>query len=136
ILTLDGRVRVPAFYRFEGYRPTKTSGKIFTMEVYVSAGSGRKKTLIGDGDGQIDAGFKAIEKIVPYDMKLIDFELHSAQSGSAASGYAHSVISRNGWKVIGYGKHSDSITSAFCSFVDGANRIKYMQENIEKFRKK
>ena len=119
---------IPKYYELESYTPLVNQG--YSVEIRLKIGNGIE-TVCSAGNGQIDAGINAIQKAVNLDCEFKSFEANSKGAGSDEIGYTKLELTKNGWSVIGKSEDTDTITSAFQAFVDGCNRIKYMQEYFD-----
>lgn len=116
---------IPKHYELVSYTPAVSKG--YSMDLRLKIGNG-VETVCSAGNGQIDAGINAIMKAVNLDCEFKYFEANSKGSGSDAIGYTKLELTKNGWSVIGKSENTDMVTSTLQAFVDGCNRIKYMQE--------
>jgi len=115
---------IPKYYELERYTPLVNQG--YSVEIRLKIGNGIE-TVCSAGNGQIDAGINAIMKAVNLDCEFKSFEANSKGAGSDEIGYTKLELTKNGWSVIGESEDTDMITSTFQAFVDGCNRIKYME---------
>lgn len=115
---------IPGYYELESYNPIVDQG--YSVELRLKIGN-EVETVCSVGNGQIDAGINAIMKAVNLDCKFKYFEANSKGSGSDAIGHTKLELTKNGWSVIGKSENTDMVTSTLQAFVDGCNRIKYME---------
>jgi 2-isopropylmalate synthase len=116
---------IPEYYGLASYHPVKEN----RYEGVIKIREGKEiKTGYAEGNGQIDAAIKGIQKITNKDYGLEEFKVVSEGEGSDAVGYTKLELSKNGWRVIGRWKDTDVMTSAIKAFIDGCNRMKYIEE--------
>ncbi len=84
------------------------------------------------GVGPIDATYRAIAKLTGTSSKLLFFSVSSITGGTDAQGDVLVRIEDNGRVVIGYGLDPDIITAAGKAYLNGLNRLVYLQKEAEK----
>ncbi len=75
------------------------------------------------GDGPVDAAFKAVEAITGINAQLRKFEVHSVTSGEDAQGEAVVYVDHNQRSYRGASVTTDIVESATRAFLDVINRI-------------
>ena len=162
---------IEKYYQFDCFVPSV--GKVYGGVLKLKVGEEIIEEY-SEGNGQIDAAFKAIKKIIGENYELADFKVKSKGKGSDALGITqlkikklpsgnfclreNSIgfsrpeksikdfsgsksdtassgalnpdleISRDGWYVLGNGGSCDVVTSAIEAFVDGCNRMRYLEK--------
>ncbi len=76
-----------------------------------------------EGDGPVDASFKAIDKIVKINAKLIEYNIEAVSGGKDALGSVKVVVSTNGIEVMGSGISTDIVEASIKAYIDAMNRI-------------
>ncbi len=76
-----------------------------------------------DGDGPIDASFKAIDKITKINAKLVEYNIEAVSGGKDALGSVKIVVSANGIEVMSSGISTDIVEASIKAYVDAMNRI-------------
>jgi len=76
-----------------------------------------------NGDGPIDACFKAIDKIVGLKAKLEDFRLEAVTPGKDALGHVNLKLLVKKVTYSGSGSSTDIIEAAVRAYIDAANKI-------------
>ncbi|MDD5174124.1 MAG: 2-isopropylmalate synthase [Candidatus Omnitrophica bacterium] len=76
-----------------------------------------------DGDGPIDACFKAIDKIVRVGGKLLDYQVKSVTGGKDALGEVSVRISSKRGVVSGRGASTDIIEASIKAYVNAVNKL-------------
>ena len=85
----------------------------------------------GEGNGQIDAAINTIKEIMQRDYSLDNFNAVSKGKGSDAVGFTRLEISKNKWKVIGKSENTDIVKASIGAFIDGCNRLKYIENYFD-----
>jgi len=75
------------------------------------------------GDGQVDASFKAIDKITGMKIKLVEYNIEAVSGGRDALGSVKIVVSSNGIEVMGSGISTDIVEASIKAYVSAMNRI-------------
>jgi 2-isopropylmalate synthase len=85
----------------------------------------KNKPLKGssEGDGPVDACFKAIDAITGSKAKLEDFRLDAVTSGKDALGHASLKLTRDGITRAGAGASTDIIEAAIKAYLDALNKL-------------
>jgi len=89
----------------------------------------RVLSAASNGDGPVDACYKAIEKIVHIKAKLLDYHIDSITSGKDAIGQVSVRLRAEGRKVIGRGASTDVIEASVKAYIDALNRLISFKEN-------
>lgn len=76
-----------------------------------------------EGDGPVDASFKAIDKIVKLNAKLIEYNIEAVSGGKDALGSVKVVVSSNSIEVMGSGISTDIVEASIKAYIDAMNRI-------------
>lgn len=75
------------------------------------------------GDGQVDACYKAVEKIVKMKAKLIDYAIQSASSGKDAVGEVSIKLQVGDVEVTGRGTSTDVIHASIKAYLFAINKV-------------
>ncbi|MBN1998092.1 2-isopropylmalate synthase, partial [candidate division KSB1 bacterium] len=84
------------------------------------------------GDGPVDAAYKAVDKIVDLNVKLIEYSLRGVTGGKDAMGEVIVRIAQNGEKILGRGASTDVIEASIRAYLNAINRILYMEKKTKK----
>jgi len=76
-----------------------------------------------NGDGPVDASFKAIDKITKINAKLVEYSIEAVSGGKDALGSVKVVVSTNGTEVMGSGISTDIVEASIKAYIDAMNRI-------------
>ncbi|RLB94601.1 MAG: 2-isopropylmalate synthase [Deltaproteobacteria bacterium] len=113
-------------YSFESYKVKTGNGKVPEARVRL-----QKNEVIleatAEGDGPIDAIFKAIDKIVGAYHKLEDFQVKAVTETKEAMGIATVRITRHNFRTLGRGSSTDILEASARAYVEAVNRIYYLQ---------
>ena len=86
---------------------------------------GKLYDSMSDGDGPVDACFKAIDKIIKIGGKLLDYQVKSVTGGKDALGEVSVRIGSKGRVVSGRGASTDIIEASIKAYVNAVNKILY-----------
>lgn len=75
------------------------------------------------GDGPVDACYKAVEKIVKMNVKLVDYSIQSVTSGKDAVGEVNLKLEAEGQEVQGRGTSTDVIEASIKAYLFALNKI-------------
>jgi len=112
-------------YGLESYRVRTGNGE--TPEATVRLR--REEVLMeasSEGDGPIDAIFKAIDKIVGAFHKLEDWQVQAVTETKEAMGVSTVRVSREGHRALGRGSSTDILKASAKAYVEAINRIQYL----------
>jgi 2-isopropylmalate synthase len=113
------------FYTFESYKVTTGNGEVPEARVRL-----RRDEEIFDasaqGDGPIEAIFKATDKIVGVDHKLEDFQVKAVTETKEAMGIATVLVSREGLRALGRGSSTDILKASAKAYVQAINRLYWL----------
>jgi 2-isopropylmalate synthase len=81
-----------------------------------------------NGDGPVDASFKAIDQITKIKAKLVDYIIEAVTEGKDAIGSVRVIVRANGIEVMGRGISTDIIEASIKAYVNAMNRIMEKQD--------
>jgi 2-isopropylmalate synthase len=84
---------------------------------------GKEVLRSAEGDGLVDACYKAISEIAKTEFKLERYSVKSITGGTDAQGEATCLISDNGMSVNGQGSHTDIIMASALALVNALNKL-------------
>ena len=76
-----------------------------------------------EGDGPVDACYKAIEKIVKMNVKVIDYSIQSVTSGKDAVGEVNLKLEVRGQEIQGRGTSTDVIEASVKAYLFALNKM-------------
>jgi 2-isopropylmalate synthase len=115
-------------YGLESYRVRTGNGE--TPEATVRLR--REEVLMeasSEGDGPIDAIFKAIDKVVGAFHKLEDWQVQAVTETKEAMGVSTVRVSREGHRALGRGSSTDILKASAKAYVEAINRIQYLLQH-------
>jgi 2-isopropylmalate synthase len=78
----------------------------------------------GEGDGPLDAIFKAINGLVnDFDPNLVDFEVHSISHGTDAQAEASITLDHQGNIFIGHARDTDTVMASTLAYISAVNKV-------------
>ena len=86
--------------------------------------AGEEKSAEADGDGMVDACYKAIYKIAGIQPALERYAVKAITGGTDALGEVSCMVRENGMTVAGAGAHSDIVMASALALVNALNRLK------------
>lgn len=122
-------LQVPPTYMVKSY--AVTSGNLITAMASIEMEKDGKILLgVGNGDGPIDAAFKAIEQVAGCHFELDDFQIQAVTQGKEAVGEALVKIRSDGTLFSGTGISTDIVGASIRAYVNALNKIVYEVEDI------
>ncbi|MGO9453112.1 MAG: 2-isopropylmalate synthase [Candidatus Binataceae bacterium] len=86
--------------------------------------AGEEKRAEAEGDGMVDACYKAIYKIAGIHPTLERYAVKAITGGTDALGEVSCMVRENGMTVAGAGAHSDIVMASALALVNALNRLK------------
>jgi len=130
-IIMDEIIKIPEVYELISLGVMSGSMKLPTAAVRLRV-DGEEKEGAAIGVGPIDASYRAIARITGTSSKLLYFSVSSITGGTDAQGDVLVRIEDKGRVVIGYGLDPDIITAASKAYLNGLNRLVYLQKEAEK----
>jgi 2-isopropylmalate synthase len=112
-------------YQLESYRVTTGNGDTPEARVRLK----REDVILeanSQGDGPIDAIFKAVDKIIGAFHKLEDFQVKAVTETKEAMGVATVRVSREGARALGRGSSTDILKASAKAYVQAINRLYWL----------
>lgn len=88
---------------------------------------GKNHEAVENGDGPVDAVFKAIRKITGFQGNLERFVINAITGGTDAQGEVVVTVEEEGKTVRGSGAHTDILVASAIAFLSALNRLQYYQ---------
>jgi 2-isopropylmalate synthase len=124
-------VQVPKTFTLDSF-VTHSGNKITATAEVTLVKDGSPLSKQAEGDGPIDAAFKAIDKLTGHDIDLDDFQLDAVTEGEDAQGDATVIIvSETGGRYSGRGLSTDIVEASIRAYINAVNKM-YFAENVEK----
>ena len=121
ILRAYDRIRVIELAVVCGTRGPQTA--TLTLEV-----DGDRKTVTAEGDGPVDATFKAVKAIVPTTARLQLYQVHAVTQGTDAQAEVTVRLEENGKTVNGQGADTDTLVASAKAYVTALNKLLVKRE--------
>lgn len=119
----DEMREVEEYYLLTGYEVKSGSNITATSEVEIEV-NGEVKTASAEGDGPVDASFKAIDKITGKSTTLVDYAIEAVSEGKDAIGQVKIIVDAGSSEVMGSGISTDIVEASIKAYIDAANRLK------------
>jgi 2-isopropylmalate synthase len=84
---------------------------------------GQERSAQAEGDGQVDACFKAIESIVDSHAEMQVFSVNSITGGTDAQGEVNVRLQKSGVVVNGQGADTDIVIASAQAYINALNRL-------------
>ena len=111
---------------------TGSSGAKVTAQLTVN---GEHRTVVGQGNGPIDAFIAALQADLGVDLDVTDYSEHAVGAGSAAAAVAYvETQSGDGTVNWGVGRHESILTASLRAIVSAVNRRRRDEKLIEPHR--
>ena len=85
--------------------------------------NGESRTAEADGDGQVDAAFRAVEKIAESGAELSLFSIRSITGGTDAQGEVAVRLERDGAQATGHGADTDIVIASVRAYLNALSRL-------------
>ena len=111
---------------------TGSSGANVTAQLTVN---GEHRTVVGQGNGPIDAFIAALQADLGVDLDVTDYSEHAVGTGSDATAVAYvETQSGDGTILWGVGRHESILTASLRAIVSAVNRRRRSERVIEPHR--
>jgi 2-isopropylmalate synthase len=130
-IIMDEIIKIPEVFELVSLGVMSGSMKLPTAAVRLKV-DGKEKEGAAIGVGPIDASYRAIAQIIGTSSKLLYFSVSSITGGTDAQGDVLVRIEEKGRVVIGYGLDPDIITAASKAYLNGLNRLVYLEKEAKK----
>lgn len=110
-----------------------TSGNFVTPQATISIeADGKKIEATENGDGPVDAAFKAIRSLTGFDGTLERYVVSAITGGTDAQGEVIVTIAKDGITVRGSGAHTDIIVASAQAYLSAINRLESVRNKAER----
>ncbi len=92
---------------------------------------GLAQTAVAEGDGPVDAAFKAVRSLFPHQAELLLFSVAAVTEGTDAQARTTVRLQEAGKMVDGQGADTDTIVSAVRAYVHALNKLLVKRERTE-----
>jgi 2-isopropylmalate synthase len=114
--------KIPETWKLASMRVVSETGAKPHAQIRLSY-EGKTQQAVSNGDGPVDACYKAIEKIVNSRAKLIHYGLQSVTSGKDALGEVLVKLEIGGKEVTGRGTSTDIIEASVRAYLFAINKV-------------
>ncbi|ERP31651.1 2-isopropylmalate synthase [Chitinivibrio alkaliphilus] len=120
LMELDGE-NVADVWHLDYYNIS--SGQVPTATIVLTDDAGHKHQEAAVGDGAVDAATKAINRIVRYDIAVMDFHLEAVTKGSEAIGKVRIDGTYDEQAYVGNGTSTDIVEASLRAYLDLVNKV-------------
>jgi 2-isopropylmalate synthase len=110
-------------WHFVKYKVQAASGEPPTVTLTISRGDDVRTATVGEGDGPLDALFRAVDEITGISAVVRDFRVQSATRGKDAQGESVIELEYNRQMYRGRGASTDSVEASARAYLNAVNRI-------------
>ncbi len=118
----EGFVNIPEAWKLEYLKIHSETGSAPTAQIKLRF-QGKVHTADSDGDGPVDACYKAIEKIVKSKARVVHYGIQSVTGGKDAQGEVIVKLRIGNKDVTGRGTSTDIIEASVKSYLFAINKI-------------
>ena len=123
IAIVEGEIiSVPEVYSLEYMAITSETGSIPSAAIKLKR-EDKIYEQTTNGDGPVDAAYKAVDKITGIKVKLLDYSLKSVTSGKDALGEVTVKIEKDGKTIYGRGTSTDVIEASIKAYINAINKL-------------
>jgi len=128
VALVDGEVHA-ANQKVRFVRLRVTCGSDITPEAsLVLEVDGERRSAVAQGDGPVDATFKAIKDLVPHQAKLALFQINAVTEGTDAQAFVTVRLEEDGKTVNGQAADTDTLVAAARAYVSALNKLLVKRE--------
>ncbi|MGC1817230.1 MAG: 2-isopropylmalate synthase [Casimicrobiaceae bacterium] len=125
----EGIVPAHEHYRLAALKVTSETGTVPHARVMLNIGDTEVVAEI-DGDGPVDAVFKAIERMAGSNASLLLYSVNAITGGTDAQGEVTVRLERDGRIVNGNGADTDIIVASAKAYINALNRLHAKVERL------
>ena len=92
--------------------------------------AGKEKQSESQGDGPVDATFKAIESVAKSGAELLLFSVNAVTQGTESQGEVTVRLAKGGRIVNGVGADTDIVVASAKAYVNALNKLQSKMERI------
>ena len=116
-------------FKLVSLRVASETGETPHARITLSA-DGSEKRAEADGDGPVDACFKAVEGIAESRSELLLFSVNSITGGTDAQGEVTVRLAREGRVVNGQGADTDIVVASVKAYINALNKLVSKPEKV------
>ena len=118
----DEIARIPETWQLQYLKVTSETGCKPSAEVRLKY-RGENRSAHGEGDGPVDACYKAIESIVRSDARVTHYGIQSVTGGKDAQGEVVVKLEIDGREITGHGTSTDIIEASVKAYLFALNKV-------------
>ncbi|HSU44060.1 MAG TPA: 2-isopropylmalate synthase [Casimicrobiaceae bacterium] len=122
LISDEGIVPAHEHYRLAALKVTSETGKVPHARVVMAVGEAELVTEV-DGDGPVDAVFRAIERMAGSHASLLLYSVNAITGGTDAQGEVTVRLEKAGRIVNGLGADTDIIVASAKAYINALNRL-------------
>jgi 2-isopropylmalate synthase len=122
LISDEGIVPAHEHYRLAALKVTSETGKVPHARVVMAIGEAELVTEV-DGDGPVDAVFRAIERMAGSHASLVLYSVNAITGGTDAQGEVTVRLDKGGRIVNGLGADTDIIVASAKAYINALNRL-------------
>ncbi len=116
-------------YKLISLRVASETGETPHARLTLSVG-GSESQSEADGDGPVDASFKAVERIASSQSDLLLFSVNSITGGTDAQGEVTVRLAKEGRVVNGQGADTDIVVASVKAYINALNKLYSIPEKV------
>ncbi len=116
-------------YKLVSLRVASETGETPHARITLSVG-GTESQSEADGDGPVDASFKALERIASSQSELLLFSVNSITGGTDAQGEVTVRLAKEGRVVNGQGADTDIVVASVKAYINALNKLFSSPEKV------
>jgi 2-isopropylmalate synthase len=129
LISDEGIVPAHEHYRLAALKVTSETGKVPHARVVMTIGEAELVTEV-DGDGPVDAVFRAIERMAGSHASLLLYSVNAITGGTDAQGEVTVRLEKGGRIVNGLGADTDIIVASAKAYINALNRLHHPVERL------
>jgi 2-isopropylmalate synthase len=92
--------------------------------------AGKEHKIDSEGDGPVDATFKAIETVAKSGSELLLYSVNAVTSGTESQGEVTVRLSKGGRIVNGVGADTDIVVASAKAYISALNKLESKAEKV------
>lgn len=116
-------------FKLVSLRVASETGEVPHARITISAGGTERKSE-ADGDGPVDACFKAVEYVADSRSELLLFSVNSITGGTDAQGEVTVRLAKDGRVVNGQGADTDIVVASVKAYINALNKLVSNSEKV------
>jgi 2-isopropylmalate synthase len=116
-------INIPELFAFAGMQIHYGTDSVPTATVRVRTEDGTIVEKTSDGNGSVDAIYKAIDMVTGEEVELADYTIKSVSKGKDAQGEVHVLLKQNDFTAQGRGVSTDVLEASAKAYLDAANHL-------------